>query len=187
MRARYQIINHRIEAARQYSSPHTSPRSGGEVSLIVLHCISLPAGHFGGRYVEDLFMGTLSGQAHQDFSDLTAARVSAHLLIRRCGALLQFVAFDRLLGMRAYHSTKVGKGVMILVSGSSLKARIPRPIARFNTRYWDPSFRPCKTITRCQRALWLGTWILHPGEKRIRVRLSNGKNSGIAANLPQTL
>ena len=95
MRARYQIINHRIEAARQYSSPHTSPRSGGEVSLIVLHCISLPAGHFGGRYVEDLFMGTLSGQAHQDFSDLTAARVSAHLLIRRCGALLQFVAFDQ--------------------------------------------------------------------------------------------
>lgn len=95
MRARYQIINHRIEAARQYSSPHTSPRSGGEVSLIVLHCISLPSGHFGGRYVEDLFMGTLSGQAHQDFSDLTAARVSAHLLIRRCGALLQFVAFDQ--------------------------------------------------------------------------------------------
>ena len=95
MRARHQIIDHRIEAARQYPSPHTSPRPDGEVSLIVLHCISLPAGHFGGRYVEDLFMGTLSGQAHQDFSDLTAARVSAHLLIRRCGALLQFVAFDQ--------------------------------------------------------------------------------------------
>jgi len=93
--ARYQIINHRIEAARQYSSPHTSPRPDGEISLIVVHCISLPAGHFGGRYVEALFMGTLSGQAHQDFSDLTAARVSAHLLIRRCGALMQFVAFDQ--------------------------------------------------------------------------------------------
>ena len=95
MSARYQIINHRIEAARQYSSPHTSPRPDGEISLIVVHCISLPAGHFGGRYVEALFMGTLSGQAHQDFSDLTAARVSAHLLIRRCGALMQFVAFDQ--------------------------------------------------------------------------------------------
>jgi len=93
--ARYQIINHRIEAARQYSSPHTGPRPDGEISLIVVHCISLPAGHFGGRYVEALFMGTLSGQAHQDFSDLTAARVSAHLLIRRCGALMQFVAFDQ--------------------------------------------------------------------------------------------
>jgi len=93
--ARYQIINHRIEAARQYSSPHTSPRPDGEISLIVVHCISLPAGHFGGRYVEALFMGTLSGQAHQDFSDLTAARVSAHLLVRRCGALMQFVAFDQ--------------------------------------------------------------------------------------------
>jgi len=93
--ARYQIINHRIEAARQYSSPHTSPRPDGEISLIVVHCISLPAGHFGGRYVEALFMGTLSGQAHQDFSDLTAACVSAHLLIRRCGALMQFVAFDQ--------------------------------------------------------------------------------------------
>ncbi len=95
MSARYQIINHRIEAARQYSSPHTGPRPDGEISLIVVHCISLPAGHFGGRYVEALFMGTLSGQAHQDFSDLTAARVSAHLLIRRCGALMQFVAFDQ--------------------------------------------------------------------------------------------
>lgn len=95
MSARYQIINHRIEAARQYPSPHASPRPDGEMSLIVLHCISLPAGHFGGRYVQELFMGALSGQAHQDFSDLTSARVSAHLFIRRSGALSQFVAFDQ--------------------------------------------------------------------------------------------
>lgn len=95
MSARIQIVNHRIETARQYPSPHASPRTDVEISLIVLHCISLPAGHFGGRYVEELFMGTLSGHAHQDFSDLPAARVSAHLFIRRCGAVLQFVTFDQ--------------------------------------------------------------------------------------------
>ena len=103
MSARIQIVNHRIETARQCPSPHASPRTEVEISLIVLHCISLPAGHFGGRYVEELFMGTLSGHAHQDFSDLSAARVSAHLLIRRCGAVLQFVAFDQC----AWHAGRI--------------------------------------------------------------------------------
>jgi AmpD protein len=93
--AAYQIINHRIDAARQYPSPHAGPRPDSEISLIVLHCISLPAGHFGGRYVQELFMGQLSPAVHPDFSDLTDVRVSAHLFIRRTGGLSQFVAFDQ--------------------------------------------------------------------------------------------
>ena len=95
MTAGYQIINHCLESARQYPSPHASPRPDSEMSLIVLHCISLPAGHFGGQYVPKLFMGELSAEAHSDFNDLTDTRVSAHLFLRRDGELVQFVAFDQ--------------------------------------------------------------------------------------------
>ncbi|MEX2366253.1 MAG: 1,6-anhydro-N-acetylmuramyl-L-alanine amidase AmpD, partial [Pseudohongiellaceae bacterium] len=36
-------------------SPNHDERPDGEVSLIVIHCISLPPGHFGNHCVEDLF------------------------------------------------------------------------------------------------------------------------------------
>ena len=61
---------------------------------------NLPAGHFGGRFVEDLFCNTLTADSHPDFSDLMELRVSSHLLIRRAGELVQFVPFHK----RAWHA-----------------------------------------------------------------------------------
>ncbi|NOX69576.1 MAG: 1,6-anhydro-N-acetylmuramyl-L-alanine amidase AmpD [Gammaproteobacteria bacterium] len=68
--------------------------------LVVIHSISLPPGEFGGPYIEQLFMNGLDWGAHPYFSTIEGAEVSAHLLIRRDGRLLQFVPFHR----RAWHA-----------------------------------------------------------------------------------
>lgn len=82
-------------------SPHQDERPSGCVpELVVVHGISLPPGEFGGPWIARLFTGNLPAEAHPYFSSIAAARVSAHVLIGRDGALTQFVAF----GARAWHA-----------------------------------------------------------------------------------
>ncbi|WP_434782532.1 1,6-anhydro-N-acetylmuramyl-L-alanine amidase AmpD [Ferrovum myxofaciens] len=75
-------------------------RAGSPPTLVVIHSISLPAGQFGGRAVEDLFTNRLDPSAHPSFESLRDLRVSAHFLIRREGTLIQFVSTDA----RAWHA-----------------------------------------------------------------------------------
>jgi AmpD protein len=87
--------------ARQVDSPNQDARPDcADISLIVVHGISLPPGEFGGDAVERLFTNTLDPQAHPYFGTISALRVSSHFLIRREGALLQFVSCAR----RAWHA-----------------------------------------------------------------------------------
>ena len=82
-------------------SPHFDERPPGErVSLLVIHNISLPPGEYGGRFIDDLFMGCLDCEAHPYFKDLEGMRVSSHYLIRRDGTLIQYVDPDK----RAWHA-----------------------------------------------------------------------------------
>lgn len=68
-------------------------RPGGiDISLLVIHNISLPPGEFGGNYIEDLFANQLDCDAHPYFDQLRGLRVSAHFLIRRDGSAQQFVS-----------------------------------------------------------------------------------------------
>ena len=92
---RLSLEHHWLTEGLRCPSPHQSVRLKETISLIVLHCISLPAGHFANRYVPALFTGTLSTKEHADFADLEGVKVSAHVLIRREGTLLQFVPFDQ--------------------------------------------------------------------------------------------
>ncbi len=79
----------------QQKSPHFSLRDkNDEVSLLVIHNISLPAGQFGGEYISDLFLGTLDISQDKSFADLKGVRVSAHCLIRRDGHIIQYVNFN---------------------------------------------------------------------------------------------
>lgn len=90
----------RIEPARRVASPNHDERPGAETpSLIVVHGISLPPGQFGGGEIEALFTNTLDWDAHPYFREIHGLQVSAHLLIRRDGELVQFVPFHR----RAWH------------------------------------------------------------------------------------
>ncbi|MCO4798828.1 MAG: 1,6-anhydro-N-acetylmuramyl-L-alanine amidase AmpD [Colwelliaceae bacterium] len=75
-------------------SPHFEQREHFEVSLLVIHNISLPAKQFGGNYISDLFLGCLDPKAHPSFEEIYQLRVSAHCLIRRDGGIIQYVSFN---------------------------------------------------------------------------------------------
>lgn len=95
------INDHWLAVARRVDSPNYNLRpDAAEIQLIVLHNISLPAGCFGGGYIEALFTNCLDCQCDPRFSDLEGLEVSSHLLIDRQGELTQFVAFDK----RAWHA-----------------------------------------------------------------------------------
>jgi len=68
--------------------------------LIVLHCISLPPGEYGGNAVQKLFNNQLDCNQHPYFKSLQGLQVSSHFYIRRQGELLQFVSADD----RAWHA-----------------------------------------------------------------------------------
>jgi AmpD protein len=68
----------------------------------VIHNISLPPGKFGGPYIDQLFTGQLNSHEHAYFAEIAGVEVSAHVLIRRDGEWVQYVAFDQ----RAWHAGK---------------------------------------------------------------------------------
>ncbi|MDX1451016.1 MAG: 1,6-anhydro-N-acetylmuramyl-L-alanine amidase AmpD [Oleiphilaceae bacterium] len=81
------------DRARRCPSPNFNERPHNcEVDLLVIHCISLPPGEFGGDYIEQFFTNQLSPGAHPYFEEIAAMQVSAHFLIRRTGELVQFVS-----------------------------------------------------------------------------------------------
>ena len=90
-----------LEGARQVASPKHDERPPGTViDLLVIHGISLPPGGFGGPWIDALFTNTLDPQAHPYFKDIAGLRVSAHVLIRRDGEIIQYVPLQR----RAWHA-----------------------------------------------------------------------------------
>ncbi|HMB52439.1 MAG TPA: 1,6-anhydro-N-acetylmuramyl-L-alanine amidase AmpD [Thermoanaerobaculia bacterium] len=90
-----------LTATPHHPSPFQEARPEGvEIELVVVHGISLPPDEFGGRWVDDLFLGRLDPTAHPYFAGIENPRVSAHLFIRRSGAVVQYVPFHR----RAWHA-----------------------------------------------------------------------------------
>ncbi len=90
-----------LDGARQHPSPNQDARPDGDgISLIVVHNISLPPGRFGGSWIDDFFTNRLDPSCHPYFEQICDMRVSAHLLIRRDGEVVQYVPFSR----RAWHA-----------------------------------------------------------------------------------
>ncbi|MEO6079681.1 MAG: 1,6-anhydro-N-acetylmuramyl-L-alanine amidase AmpD [Steroidobacteraceae bacterium] len=101
MSLRVHVATGLLEGVRQVLSPHHDARPDGLASdLLVIHNISLPPGEFGGPWIEKLFNGHLPPDEHPYFATIHSARVSAHLLVRRDGEIVQFVPFHR----RAWHA-----------------------------------------------------------------------------------
>ena len=89
--------------ARRYDSPHFDARPGpipDDITLLVIHNISLPGGQFGGPHVSDLFTGRIDYNADPSFADLRGLKVSSHFFIRRDGSVIQYVSADQ----RAWHA-----------------------------------------------------------------------------------
>ena len=88
------IRKHVLDNAEYVHSAHFNLRPDpNEISLLVIHNISLPPNQFGGDYIKDFFTGTLDPEAHPYFKKIYQLRVSAHCLIRRDGHIVQFVPF----------------------------------------------------------------------------------------------
>ncbi|MDJ0919104.1 MAG: 1,6-anhydro-N-acetylmuramyl-L-alanine amidase AmpD [Woeseiaceae bacterium] len=90
-----------ISPARFCRSGNCDERPGSaSIDTVVIHSISLPPGEFGGPAIEQLFTNSLDHAAHPYFGEIEGLTVSAHLLIRRDGELVQFVSFNE----RAWHA-----------------------------------------------------------------------------------
>ena len=90
-----------VRAAAQVPSPNFDDRpEGTAITLLVVHGISLPPGQFGGTGIVELFTNRLDPSADPYYATLAKVKVSAHFLIRRDGALIQFVPCAK----RAWHA-----------------------------------------------------------------------------------
>jgi AmpD protein len=90
-----------LPGLRHLPSPHHDQRPAGTaVDLLVIHNISLPPGHYGGGVIERLFLGQGLAAASPFFDLLAGLRVSAHFLVDRSGAIVQFVSCSD----RAWHA-----------------------------------------------------------------------------------
>ncbi|MDP2573796.1 1,6-anhydro-N-acetylmuramyl-L-alanine amidase AmpD [Vibrio penaeicida] len=93
--------SHWLTDINKVASPYYDERPEGEdISLLVVHHISLPPRQYGGTFVDDFFAGNLDPTLHPFFEVIKNLKVSAHCLIRRTGEIVQFVPFDK----RAWHA-----------------------------------------------------------------------------------
>lgn len=97
------INNHWLTSAQKTISPNYDDRDDEkDISLIVIHCISLPEGRFDTPYIDQLFTNQLDSCADPSFADLCHLHVSSHILINRKGVITQYVPFNK----RAWHAGK---------------------------------------------------------------------------------
>ncbi len=90
-----------LVGARHVPSPNCDARPATvEPELIVIHNISLPPSAFGTPWIEKFFCNELDADAHPYFKEICDMQVSAHILIRRDGEVVQFVPFMK----RAWHA-----------------------------------------------------------------------------------
>lgn len=95
------ICNGLLKEARWVASPNFGTRpQQGDISLLVVHNISLPPGQFANGCVERFFCNVLDKNEHPYFEAIAELKVSSHLFIQRDGSCIQFVNFDD----RAWHA-----------------------------------------------------------------------------------
>lgn len=90
-----------LNNVKQIHSPNQDARpSDEEISLLVIHNISLPPNIFGNTYIEDFFSNSLNNKIHPYFKTIKNLKVSSHFLIKRTGEIIQFVSCNN----RAWHA-----------------------------------------------------------------------------------
>ncbi len=93
--------------ARRVISPNFNERPDcDDISLLVIHNISLPPEQFGSGYIEHFFCNQLNTSIHPYFKKIADIQVSSHLLITREGEVIQFVPFHK----RAWHAGRSSFG-----------------------------------------------------------------------------
>jgi len=95
------IKNHRLQDINFLESPNFNDRPIDEdISLLVIHSISLPPKKYNTDHIERFFLNKLDFTSHSFYKKIDGMKVSAHVLIKRNGEIIQFVPFDK----RAWHA-----------------------------------------------------------------------------------
>jgi AmpD protein len=95
------LKKHLIKNINFIVSPNCDDRPDEkDISLIVIHGISLPPNKFGGKGVEQLFCNKLDPTEDIFYKKIYRLRLSSHLYIKRTGQIIQFVPFNK----RAWHA-----------------------------------------------------------------------------------
>jgi AmpD protein len=67
---------------------------------LVIHAISLPPRKYNTNHIEEFFTNKLDFSSNDYYHNIKNLRVSAHILIKRSGEIIQFVPFNK----RAWHA-----------------------------------------------------------------------------------
>jgi len=95
------IKNHRLQDINFLESPNFNDRPIDEdISLLVIHSISLPPKKYNTDHIERFFLNELDFTSHNFYKNIDGMKVSAHVLIKRNGEVIQFVPFNK----RAWHA-----------------------------------------------------------------------------------
>ena len=95
------IKNHRLQDINFLESPNFNNRPVDEdISLLVIHSISLPPKKYNTDHIEKFFLNELDFSSHNFYKNIDGMKVSAHILIKRNGEVIQFVPFNK----RAWHA-----------------------------------------------------------------------------------
>ena len=95
------IKNHRLQDINFLESPNFNDRPVDEdISLLVIHSISLPPKKYNTDHIERFFLNELDFTSHNFYKNIDGMKVSAHVLIKRNGEVIQFVPFNK----RAWHA-----------------------------------------------------------------------------------
>lgn len=83
--------------AKHCPSPNFDARPDIEdISLLIIHSISLPPGSYGNHFVDDFFSNKLDCYQHPYFQKIKDLKVSSHFFISRLGEITQYVSvYDR--------------------------------------------------------------------------------------------
>lgn len=101
MNYEYDSVSGLIRGAEFRPSPNCDDRPARmQPEVMIIHAISLPPGEFGSSAIDQLFTNCLDPEGHSYFREISGLEVSAHLLIRRTGELIQYVP----LFQRAWHA-----------------------------------------------------------------------------------
>ncbi len=96
-----QIKDHILKGTRFLESPNFNERPfNTQISLIVIHSISLPPKKYNTNHIEKFFLNDLDFSLDEFYKTIKNVKVSSHILIKRTGEIIQFVPFNK----RAWHA-----------------------------------------------------------------------------------
>lgn len=123
--------DHWLARVRRRPSENCAPRRDpADVSLLVIHNISLPPGEFGTGMVEALFTNQLDVSCDERLADLEGLKVASHLLIDRRGRATQFVPFDHAAWHAGVSQWRGRQGCNEFAIGIELEGTDDRPYTR---------------------------------------------------------